>query len=120
MKFTIDKTKEPDVSWDGFLGWEYNNANEFNSASGLYIQLSGRHGKVKSNVSDRVYLVLDGEVEFDIEGKSIIANKDDVVIVPRNTPYDYWKSSDSMAELFLVHTPAYRHSQEVRFEEGDS
>ena len=67
MKFSIDKTKQPDVSWDGFSCWVYNSGDDFSSASGLYIQLSGRHGKVKSQISDRVYLILSGKVEFDID-----------------------------------------------------
>ena len=120
MKFSIDKTKQPDVSWDGFSCWVYNSGDDFSSASGLYIQLSGRHGKVKSQISDRVYLILSGKVKFDIDGKSIKAAKDDVIIVPKDTPYDYWNMDGSISELFLVHTPAYQHNQEVRFEKGET
>ena len=120
MKFSIDKTKQPDVSWEGFSGWEYNSGDEFGSASGLYIQLTGRHGKVKSKVSDRVYLILSGNVEFDIAGRTVTAEKDDIIIVPKNTPYDYWNKRDTISELFLVHTPAYQHNQEVRFEKGET
>jgi len=119
MKFSIDKTKRPDVSWDGFSCWVYNSGDDFGPASGLYIQLSGRHGKIKSKVSDRVYLLLSGRVEFNIDGKTTIAGEEDVIIVPKNTPYDYWNKSDNTSELFLVHTPAYQHNQEVRFEKGE-
>ena len=32
MKFSIDKTKQPDVSWDGFSCWVYNSGDDFSSA----------------------------------------------------------------------------------------
>lgn len=117
MKFSIKKSDKPDVFWDGFSAWVYNSDGDFNSASGLYIKLDGRHGKVKSKVSDRVYLVLRGEVEFDVDGKKLIAHKDDMIIVPKNTPYDYWNRSTDTSELFLVHTPAYQYDQEVKYSE---
>ena len=65
-------------------------------------------------------MILSGKVEFDIDGKSIKAAKDDVIIVPKDTPYDYWNMDGSISELFLVHTPAYQHNQEVRFEKGET
>ncbi len=77
--------------------------------------MNGKHGKVKSTSSDRVYLVLSGKGFFEIDGERINVEKDDVVIVPKNTPYDYG-STDAALELFLVHTPAYNRDTEVRME----
>ncbi len=96
-------------------GWAYNAKEDFENASAAYFEVTGSHGRGKSNRSDRVYLVLDGEGEFDIDGKTAKVTKTDVVIVPKNTPYDY-KATNEMMKLFLVHTPSYDPDFEVQID----
>ncbi|RLG16227.1 hypothetical protein DRN63_04425, partial [Nanoarchaeota archaeon] len=84
-------------------------------ASAAYFEVSGRHGKVKTTKSDRVYLVLEGEGEFIINDEVIPVKATDVIIVPKNTPYDYRATSDIL-KLFLVHCPAYDPEAEVKLE----
>lgn len=120
MNFSVDKTRQPDVSWDGFAGWVYNEAEDFERASGLFVRLSGSHGRVKAPYADRIYLVLSGKVEFDIDGGMAISQPGDMIVVPRDTPYDdHNRDKNSDSELFLVHAPAFDFSKEVYFNEKE-
>ena len=108
MKFEMKSAKE--FGWKGLNGLAYSSKEDFPRASAAYFEVTGSHGKVKSKKSDRVYLVLDGEGEFAINGKIIQVKKTDVVIVPKNTPYDY----SGKMKLFLVHAPAFDADAEVK------
>ena len=103
-------------AWEGLTGWAYNSRNDFPNMSAAYFEVTGRHGKVKTTKSDRVYLVLDGQGEFMIDGKTISVEKTDVVIVPKDTAYDY-KAVKGTLKLFLVHCPAYDPESEINLEE---
>lgn len=39
--------------------------------------------------------------------------KDDVLLIPRNTVYDYW----GHMRLFLAHTPAYEQDSDVHYDD---
>ena len=99
--------------WKGLKGWAYNSKNDFPNASATYFEVTGKHGKIKTTKSDRVYLVLEGKGEFIINDKVINVEKDDVIIVPKNTPYDY-KAKRGIMKLFLVHTPAFEPEAEEK------
>jgi len=101
--------------WEGIKGWAYNSKDDFANASAAYFEVSGKHGKVKTTKSDRIYLVLEGKGEFIIDGKVTLVDKTDVIIVPKNTPYDY-KAIDGTMKLFLVHCPAFEPEADVKLE----
>jgi len=110
MKFTLDKALE--FGWDGLKAWAYNSKEDFSRASAAYFEVTGSHGKTKTSKSDRIYLVLEGQGEFIINDKAISVQKSDVIIVPKNTPYDY-KATKGTLKLFLVHSPAFDPDAEV-------
>ncbi len=101
MKFELKNAKK--FGWNGLKGWAYNSKEEFKNASAAYFEVDGNHGKVRNKLSDRIYFVLDGKGEFIINDKTIPVKKSDVIVVPKNTPYDY----RGKMKLFLVHTPAF-------------
>lgn len=90
--------------WDGLQGFSYSERAQFERASAARFIVTKRHGRVFNDISDRVYLVLSGKGWFSIGRDRFEVNKDDVIIVPRQTTYDYGGAG---LELFLVHTPAY-------------
>jgi mannose-6-phosphate isomerase-like protein (cupin superfamily) len=76
------------------------------------IELKGRHGKIKNKVSTTTYYILRGEAEFIIKGSTEKASEGDVVVVPKNTPYDIKGNS-----VYLVfHSPAYNPRDEKNLE----
>jgi mannose-6-phosphate isomerase-like protein (cupin superfamily) len=110
MKFSL-KNALP-FGWKGLKGWAFNSNKDFKNASAAYFEVTGSHGKTKTTSSDRVYLVLEGRGEFIINNEVFSVKKNDVVIVPKNTPYDY-KIKGKIMKLFLVHTPAYDPKNDI-------
>ncbi len=113
MKFVLNRAFK--FGWEGLKGRAYNSKNDFSNASTAYFEVTGRHGKTKTTKSDRIYLVLDGQGEFIIDEKIIPIEKTDVVIVPKNTPYDY-KAVKGTLRLFLVHCPAFNPESDIKLE----
>lgn len=105
MKFTLRNALK--VSWPGWTGFAYNSKEDFRRASALYIEVTKKHGKTMSTKSDRIYYVLDGKGEFKVKNKVYRVKRSDVIIVPKNTPYDYKALAGTTLKLFLVHSPAF-------------
>lgn len=113
MKFRKKNAKR--IGRDGIDGWIYSTKEDFKSASAAYFEVTGKKGSVKSTLSDKVYYIVDGSGKFEIDGKLILVAKYDVVIVPKNTPYNYW-ATNCILRLFLVHTPAFDEKSETQLE----
>jgi mannose-6-phosphate isomerase-like protein (cupin superfamily) len=117
MKFSRNDAQKQTA--EGLSYWVYNTKMQFSGASAAYFELTASHGLTRSTVSDRVYYVVDGHGEFimghDESGhETIQVGPTDVVIVPRNTEYDYWASSGETLKLFMVHAPAFDPDGEIR------
>lgn len=82
------------------------------SGNVAYLDLNGKHGKTKTTLSDRFYFVLEGSGKFVIDDKTIEVEKDDVVIVPKNTIYDF----QGKMKLILFSTPAFDPEYETYYE----
>lgn len=117
MKFTFDKAFVKEWKEKGIKFWIYNSKEDFKRASGVYIEIKkgGGHGNVKTTLSDRIYYVLSGKGEFIVKGMKTKVKEGEVVIIPKNTQYDY-RAAGGILKLFLVHTPAYDGDYEVRYE----
>jgi mannose-6-phosphate isomerase-like protein (cupin superfamily) len=113
LKFKLKNAYK--FGWKGLKGLAYNSKGDFKRASAALFEVTGRHGKIKSLASDRIYLILSGKGEFIINGKKVSVEKNDVIIVPKNTPYDY-RTVKGKLRLFLVHTPAFNDKKEVKLE----
>ena len=113
MKFSLKNARA--FGWEGLKGWALNSKEDFESASAAYFEVTGSHGKVKTTSSDRVYFVLEGEGEFVINDEVVPVEKHDVIVVPKNTPYDY-RATNGVLKLFLVHIPAYDPENEVKLD----
>lgn len=102
-----------DISWPGITLKSYSESTDFERASAARFWVDGNHGRIYSEVSDRIYLVLDGEGYFEIKNQRFNVTKTDVIIVPKQTRYDY----GGKMELFLVHTPAFDPDKEHKVDE---
>lgn len=113
MKFTLDKAYK--FGWKGLKGWALNSEKDFPNASTALFEVTESHGKVKTTHSDRIYFVIEGKGEFIVGKSKFNVSKHDVIIIPKNTPYDYKTRTKSLT-LFLVHTPAYKEECEVKLD----
>ena len=112
MKFKLENASE--FGWEGLKGRAYNSSDDFAGLSGALFEVTGSHGRTKTPVSDRVYLILDGEGEFNIDGEIFMVKKTDMVVVPKDTFYDYKALNNTTLKMFLVHTPAFDPAKEER------
>ncbi|HLC39253.1 MAG TPA: hypothetical protein VJJ76_00025 [archaeon] len=101
MKFALKRAKK--FGWQGLKGWAYSSKKDFKRASAAYFEINGSHGKIKTIRSDRIYFVIQGKGKFIIKNKIFSVKSKDVIIVPKNVPYDY----SGKMKLFLVHTPSF-------------
>jgi mannose-6-phosphate isomerase-like protein (cupin superfamily) len=68
------------------------------------VQLSGRHRRLKTRRSTRVYYVLDGSARFAIgDDEPFEARSGDAVVVPRDTPYEF----DGTMTYLVINGPGY-------------
>lgn len=88
-------------------------SNDFERLGCGVFRVETRHGLIKNIASDRIYLVLEGQGRFTVAGDAFDVVKGDVVLVPRNTPYDY----EGQLKLFLVHSPANNDEADISLEE---
>lgn len=93
-------------------GFSFNTKDQFPRMSAAHFTCKGKHPKMKSINSDRLYLVLKGEGKFFIDGKTISIKEKEIIIIPKNTIYSY----QGNMECFLVHAPAFDRSKEIRYE----
>ena len=85
-----------------------NNIKEdFEQASVGIVESPGLHGRIRQPISNLLYLVLEGDDE------TVSVGKDDVVIVPKDTAYDY----RGRMRLFLIHTSAYEQESDVHLDD---
>ena len=116
MKYKFTEKDAYKSGWEGLKFSSYSEGSDFDRASCGVFEVSTHHGKVKSTKSDRIYYILEGSGYFEIEGNRIDVKSTDVVIVPKNTVYDYF----GKMKLFLVHTPAYDWEKEIKYDDAQS
>jgi mannose-6-phosphate isomerase-like protein (cupin superfamily) len=75
-----------------------------------WVRLAGRHRRLRTDRSARVYYVLQGSAVFVVgDGPELEARKDDVVVVPRGVAYEFW---GEMTYL-VVNAPAFVDGDDV-------
>jgi len=75
-----------------------------------WVRLSGRHRRLRTDRSTRVYYVLDGEARFTVgEAPPFAATAGDAVVVPRGTPYAF----EGEMTYLVVNGPAFREGDDV-------
>jgi mannose-6-phosphate isomerase-like protein (cupin superfamily) len=75
-----------------------------------WVRLDGRHRRLRTDRSTRVYYVLDGRATFVLgDDPPFELGKDDAVVVPRGVPYEFW---GEMTYL-VVNGPAFADGDDV-------
>jgi mannose-6-phosphate isomerase-like protein (cupin superfamily) len=75
-----------------------------------WVRLTGRHRRLRTDRSTRVYYVLDGGATFVLgDGERFEARRDDVVVIPRGVPYEFWGEMTYV----VVNGPAFVDGDDV-------
>lgn len=56
--------------------------------SAAYVEINGNHGTLKCLNEDRIYFVIEGEGRFVINGQESSITAQDLIFIPKNTPYN--------------------------------
>lgn len=75
-----------------------------------WVRLEGRHRRLRTDRSTRVYYVLEGEATFGLgDGEPFALGTGDTVVVPAGVPYEFW---GEMTYL-VVNGPAFADGDDV-------
>lgn len=88
---------------NGVKAIEVSSKKDIESGNVVYIEVKGEYDKTKTTLSDRFYFILEGKGEFISEDETIGVEKDDLIIIPKNTIYFY----RGEMKLILFNTPAF-------------
>jgi len=80
--------------------------------SGTLIELNGRHGKMKCLNEDRIYFIIKGEGRFTVNDKTEDVIQNDLIFVPKDTPYDM----EGKMKYFLLCSPEFDPKDDVLLE----
>lgn len=109
MKYLYRPNPDVVVGRPSVQGRPIISSDDFERLGAGLFHVEERHGLIKNIASDRIYLVLEGNGEFTVNGEQFAVTRGDVVLVPRNTPYDY----QGRLKLFLVHSPANNDEADI-------
>jgi len=83
---------------------------KINSAfSGALIEINGKHDKIKCLKEGRIYFVVEGGGKFIVDGKGDKVSKNDLIFIPKNTPYDII----GKMKYFLVCSPEFNPKDDI-------
>ena len=85
---------------------EYKINADFSAAA---IEINGDHGLLKCIGEDRIYFILDGEGKFIINDKESIVSPNDLIFIPKNTPYNVV----GKMKYFLVCSPEFNPRDDI-------
>lgn len=77
--------------------------------SGSLIEINGEHGKIRCIGEDRMYFILDGKGLFIINDEKSDVAPNDLIFVPKNTPYDII----GKIKYFLICSPEFNPKDDV-------
>ena len=111
MKITFDETKSVKVE-KGYVVDNYLSKEDGVGYSIVRTHLDGKHPFMKNINSNRTYYLISGKATFVIEEKEIVVQTGKMLVIPRNTKYDFQGKFDAL----LVDCPAFDANDDIIFE----
>ena len=106
-KYKIIKTKETNKKTIDLMKISEYNINS--SFSGALIEINGNHGKIKYIKEDRIYFVIQGKGKFVINNKEKKVESNDLVFIPKNTPYNII----GKMKYLLICSPEFNYNNDI-------
>jgi mannose-6-phosphate isomerase-like protein (cupin superfamily) len=88
---------------------KYNINSDF---SGALIEINGDHGSLKCMKEDRIYFIIEGDGKFIIDSKENMVSANDLIFVPKETPYNII----GKLKYFLICSPEFNPKHDVFLE----
>lgn len=74
----------------GVSGTYYQMPEINNGTTVAYAEFTGEHGERTIGERARIYYILEGTLEFEVNGEKFMAEKDDVVPITPHATYNLW------------------------------
>jgi mannose-6-phosphate isomerase-like protein (cupin superfamily) len=94
--------------WEGVWGWS-TNMGQITSVS--YLEIDVDIPKRKNRINDRVYVLIEGEVEFMVSGEKYRLSEKESISIPKNTEYEY--KPKVKIKIIELNMPPFNESGEV-------
>jgi len=110
----IRKAKAEQIDFGGLKIADYTaSLNEKSSFAVISVPPGGSHKLSWSKRSDKYYFVIQGKIDFVLNGKELVLSKGDLCIVKKGKKFRYKNGSTEAVIMVLVHTPDFKLDQEV-------
>ena len=73
------------------------------------VDIDGEHLELRTDVSSRLYVLLEGEFTFIIEGSTFKASKEDVIMIARGETYSF----SGKGKYLVINSPAFKNGDDI-------
>lgn len=98
----IRKKKAVHHGRTGIDGQYYQLPEVQNGTTVAYAEFTGEHGQRTIGDRERIYFILDGQAEFEINGEKTMVNSGDLVVIPKGATYNLWPKSELLKVLLYM------------------
>jgi len=100
--------------FDGLSIFDYTSkCREKSSFAVIKVPSKVSHKLSWSKRSDKYYYVVEGKIDFMINGENHTLNKGDFCLIRKGDKFKYKNNSNKPASLILVHTPNFELNEEM-------
>ena len=111
-QFLFSPDMAPTFEVGGVKGSAVTAECQLGSGDVAIMHVKGRHGRCKSTLNDRFYVVMNGQGSFTVAGDIITVHQDDVVVVPKETEYDF----EGDMKVVVFNSPRFSPQHDLLFE----
>jgi len=106
------------IDFSGLKIYDFTDGLELKSSFAvIQIPPKSQHAESWSIRSDKYYYIVNGEIQFFLEGKEFKLSEGDFCVVLKGQHFSYKNVRKSSANLILVHTPSFNINFEKFIEE---
>lgn len=87
---------------EGVDGYYYQLPDVQGGTTVAYAEFTGEHGQRTIGQKERVYFVLDGEAEFEVNSERFSAVKGDLIVIPPYGTYNLWPKNGILKVLLYM------------------
>jgi len=87
---------------DALVGWYYQLPEIDGGRSVIYAEVTGDHGQRIVGDHPRIYFIIDGEGEFNVNGEVMAAIPGDVITIPTHATYGYHATKPVLKVLLTM------------------
>ena len=100
--FKISKQDAIHHGREGVDGYYYQLPQIEKGTTVAYAEFTGEHGQRTIGDRARIYYVLEGNAEFEINGEKFNATATDLITIPAGATYNLWPKSDILKVLLVM------------------